>query len=201
MRKKYTGKLKAQIVMEMLKEEKTISKIASEYEIYPTQLNNWKAITKERLPEILEDNRKKNDVVEKDQQHQIEELYAEVARLTTQLTWLKKNLESNWSRENRFEWIEPNHPDIPLSTQAELLDISRSSIYYKPALPSPRIVAIWHRIAAVLNKAGLHTCRETVQMHMRSMGIQAIYPGPNLSKRNHEHKIYPYLLRKVSAQY
>ena len=82
--------------------------------------------------------------------------------------------------------------------------------------PSPRIVAIQHRIdeiytsfpyygsrriAAVLNKENFQTCRETVQMHMRAMGIQAIYPGPNLSKRNHEHKIYPYLLRNVSAQY
>ena len=90
MRKKYTGNLKAQIVMEMLKEEKTISQIASEYEVHPTQLNKWKAIVKDHLPEILEDNRKKENVIEKQQKQQIEELYAEIGRLTTQLTWLKK---------------------------------------------------------------------------------------------------------------
>jgi len=90
MRKKYTGDLKAQIVMEMLKEEKTISQIASEYEVHPTQLNKWKSIVKESLPKILEDNRKKDNALEKAQQRQIEELYAEVGRLTTQLTWIKK---------------------------------------------------------------------------------------------------------------
>lgn len=43
--------------------------------------------------------------------------------------------------------------------------------------------------------------RETVQRYMREMGITAIYPGPNLSRRNPEHKIYPYLLRNVTATY
>jgi putative transposase len=36
---------------------------------------------------------------------------------------------------------------------------------------------------------------------MRQMGLEAIAPGPNLSKRNHEHKVYPYLLRNVTASY
>src|SRR5699024_4552227 len=37
-----------------------------------------------------------------------------------------------------------------------------------------------------------------VQRHMREMGIQAIYPGPNLSKRNLQHRVYPYLLKGVN---
>lgn len=36
---------------------------------------------------------------------------------------------------------------------------------------------------------------------MREMGIQAIYPGPNLSKRNKVHHVYPYLLRNVKPSY
>ncbi len=36
---------------------------------------------------------------------------------------------------------------------------------------------------------------------MREMGLEAIAPGPNLSKRNHAHKIYPYLLRNLEAGY
>ncbi len=43
--------------------------------------------------------------------------------------------------------------------------------------------------------------RERVQTAMREMGIEGIHPGPNLSKRALEHKVYPYLLRNVSAQY
>ena len=36
---------------------------------------------------------------------------------------------------------------------------------------------------------------------MREMGLTAIYPGPNLSRHNPEHKVYPYLLRDVTAAY
>ena len=43
--------------------------------------------------------------------------------------------------------------------------------------------------------------RKTVQRYMREMGISGICPGPNLSKRNLQHKIYPYLLRNVTSSY
>ena len=42
--------------------------------------------------------------------------------------------------------------------------------------------------------------RPTVQNYMREMGIAGITPGPNLSKRNQEHKIYPYLLRGLKIE-
>jgi len=43
--------------------------------------------------------------------------------------------------------------------------------------------------------------RKTVQKHMREMGIAGISPGPNLSKRNPEHNVYPYLLRNVTCSH
>ena len=45
----------------------------------------------------------------------------------------------------------------------------------------------------------IKVARETVQRYMREMGIAGICPGPNLSRRNAAHKIYPYLLRNVTA--
>jgi putative transposase len=56
-------------------------------------------------------------------------------------------------------------------------------------------------ITAILNRKGFSISRPTVQKYMREMGISAISPGPNLSRRNHEHKIYPYLLRGVTASH
>jgi len=41
--------------------------------------------------------------------------------------------------------------------------------------------------------------RNTVRRYMQEMGIASIYPGPNLSRRHHDHQIYPYLLRGVTA--
>jgi putative transposase len=46
---------------------------------------------------------------------------------------------------------------------------------------------------------GLIVNRKAVQRHMREMGIAAIFPGPNLSRRAHQHAIYPYLLETVAS--
>lgn len=112
--------------------------------------------------------------------------------------------------------IEPESAELSLKTQAELLGISRSSLYYCPPPPSPEEVAIKHRIdeiytrwpfygsrriTVVLNQEEIAVSRPTVQRYMREMGIAGIAPGPNTSKPAPEHKIYPYLLRNVAASY
>jgi len=104
---------------------------------------------------------------------------------------------------------------MPLKTQAELLSLSRSSLYYVPVGPSAREIAIKHRIdelytvhpflgsrkmAVFLCREGMQVSRPTVQKYMREMGIAAIAPGPNLSNRNQEHKVYPYLLRGLKIE-
>jgi putative transposase len=106
---------------------------------------------------------------------------------------------------------------LPLKEQAELLTVSRRSLYYQPMPPSAEEIRIKHaidriytdqpsygsrRIAVVLERDyGLLVNRKAVQRHMREMGIAGISPGPNLSQRNPEHQIYPYLLRGVTAAY
>lgn len=90
MRKTYTSEFRKRVVLEILKEEKTISEIASEYEVHPSQLKKWKTQVLERLPEILEDGRRKGDVQAAAYQKQIQDLYAEIGELTTKLNWLKK---------------------------------------------------------------------------------------------------------------
>lgn len=52
-----------------------------------------------------------------------------------------------------------------------------------------------------LNREEIPVSRPTVPRYMREMGISGIAPGPNTSKPAPEHKIYPYMLRQVSAQY
>jgi putative transposase len=90
MRKHYTDAFKAQMVREMLKEEKTITQLASEYGIHPTQLHKWKAMAIKNLPNLFSDERKAIELVEASHEQKVKELYAEIGKLTTQLTWLKK---------------------------------------------------------------------------------------------------------------
>jgi transposase-like protein len=90
MRKHYTAKQKALIVLELLKEEKSVAQISSEYGVHANQLYRWKTQALEGLPKLFEDNHKTEKVEQAAHEHQLEELYAEIGRLTTQLTWLKK---------------------------------------------------------------------------------------------------------------
>ena len=54
MRKQYTAAFKAKVVQELLKEEKTFAQIATEHEVHPTQLKNWRAVALEGLPGLFE---------------------------------------------------------------------------------------------------------------------------------------------------
>lgn len=53
-------------------------------------------------------------------------------------------------------------------------------------------------MAAQLQREGMPIDRKTARKYMQEMGLIAIYPGPNLSKRHPEHRIFPYLLRDVT---
>ena len=121
----------------------------------------------------------------------------------------------NLSRQERVDLIEWNRESLPLSTQAELLGLNRSGLYYKPTSPSPMTVALRHKIDEIytqrpflgsrritweLKREGFPVNRKAVQRHMQEMGIRAIYPGPNLSKREQESRIFPYLLRNLKIE-
>ena len=90
MRKRYTTKQKAQIALEILKEERSISEIASAYGVHPNQLYKWRAQVLEGLPGVFDDERKGEKELKANHERQLEELYAEIGRLSTQLAWLKK---------------------------------------------------------------------------------------------------------------
>jgi putative transposase len=101
-----------------------------------------------------------------------------------------------------------------VSTQAELLSLNRTGLYYQPVPPSAQEVACKHRIdeiytahpyygyrriAAQLHRGGQLINQKTVARYMQEMGLAAVYPGPNLSKRAHQAAIFPYLLTNVKA--
>ncbi|MBI9055941.1 MAG: IS3 family transposase [Bacteroidales bacterium] len=112
--------------------------------------------------------------------------------------------------------IEPE-TKISLSRQCDLIELSRSSFYYNPRPASDKDLGTMKRLDEVftdnpdfgsrqlrnvlnaLKREGYKINRKRVQRLMRIMGIQALYPGKNLSKPGigSEHKIYPYLLRNM----
>ena len=107
--------------------------------------------------------------------------------------------------------IDRDH-DLPLTRQAEVLQLSRSTLYYRPRPVSAEDLVIMRRIDELhldfpfagtrmlrdmLNLEGVEIGRDKVKRMMRRMGIEALYRRPNTSKPAPGHKIYPYLLRKL----
>jgi putative transposase len=111
--------------------------------------------------------------------------------------------------------VERDHPDIDLKRQSELLSVNRTSIY-RPAKkdePNEYNIQIMHRIDEIymkhpyfgyrrmttfLRDQGFVINRKRVRRLMRLMGLEAIYPKPNLSKRLHAKYSRPYLLRGLT---
>ena len=109
--------------------------------------------------------------------------------------------------------IDRSHA-LPLTRQAEVLKLSRSSLYYRPRPVSAADLAIMRRIDELhleypfagsrmlrdlLRGEGVEVGRGRVITMMRRMGIEAIYRRPNTSKATPGNKIYPYLLRGVTV--
>ena len=103
---------------------------------------------------------------------------------------------------------------LTIQRQCELLELNVSTYYYKPVEKSEAQKAWeedlraaldrWHtrmpylgcrKLVTKLAGDGIRTHRKEVKRLMDEMGIYALYPKPNLSRRNKQHKVFPYLLR------
>ena len=110
--------------------------------------------------------------------------------------------------------IDRNH-DLSIVRQAKVLNLARSTVYYKPRPVSAEDLALMRRLdelhldypfagarmlRSLLRRAGLFVGRRRVATLMKRMGIEAIYCRPNTSKPAPGHKIYPYLLRGMRIE-
>jgi putative transposase len=132
-------------------------------------------------------------------------------------TGSKKNLASNEALEERKAMVERDHPDINIKRQAALLSVNRTSVY-RPVCeknPSETNVQLMHRIDEIymkhpyygyrrmtraLKNQGYLVNRKRVRRLMQFMGLEAVYPKPNLSKRLHAKYCRPYLLRGLAIE-
>ena len=88
MNKTYSSAFKARLVQELLKETKTIAQLAAEPGIHPNVLGTWKATALHGLPSLFE-RRDSLDAIQAAHEQQVQELYAQIGRLTTQVAWLR----------------------------------------------------------------------------------------------------------------
>ena len=210
----YTASFKAKLVLEVLEGTKTLNEIATQYELLPKNLLNWKkqfldnaslafdksALVKEYKIEIETLQKDKDNMAKK------------VGELTLEKDFLEGKLVSLVSLNKRKEMIDIKHK-LSLNKQLKLLDISKTAYYYEPVIPFSsnedmkllNTIDLIHtkhpyygtrRIVKLLARLGLNCGRKLIKTAMKFMGIRALYPKARTTIANKEHKKYPYLLKE-----
>ena len=111
--------------------------------------------------------------------------------------------------------VEPAHHRLSITAQCRLLRISRSSYYYAPVPEADETLALmtvidatfldcpWYgsrQMARHLRRAGHEVGRRRARRLMAKMGLTPIYQRPRTSDPHPQHRIYPYLLRKLAIE-
>jgi len=210
-RRNFTPEQKAKIVIEVLREEKTLTEIAAAYEVHLNQLSRWKAEFLSNAPRAFNKETDEVEKVKQSYEKEKDELLRQIGQLSYENAWLKKNLVDSKSREDRFSLIDKSDKKLSMVKQANLLGVNRTSFYYKPVPISDEKYDIkriidevytahpeygYRRMTVILNRGyWILINRKRTRRYMREMGIYGFCPGPNLSKRLRGKYVYPCLLR------
>jgi putative transposase len=210
----YTTEFKTKVVLELLKGERVISDIASEYNITPKNIQNWKAIFLANAEIAMEPSR-----AVKEYKEEIEQLKAKndeyaktLGRVTVERDWLSGKLKS-LDLLNKKSLIDIQAQTLSLSRQCDLLSISRSSLYYKPTVDEKEITIKGHiqkifeeiptygylKVHRQLLEDGYDISANTVHKYRKDMSLRAILAvkAPYVGVKAKENTIYPYKLKDV----
>ena len=89
-RKRYDSRFKAEVAIEAIKNQRTVTQIASEYGVHPNQVSQWKKQVLDQLPELFTNGRSKSTT---DSDPLIDELYRQIGQLKVELDWLQKKTQ------------------------------------------------------------------------------------------------------------
>lgn len=89
-RKQYSPQFKAKVAIEALRGQKTTAELASQYELHPTMINNWKRELQEKASDLFEGGQTVHQGSSSETQAQIDELYRQIGQLTVERDFLAK---------------------------------------------------------------------------------------------------------------
>ena len=203
-RRNHSPAFKAKVALEAIKGEQPIIEIAERFDVHPNVITKWKRQLLEGAPAVFGASQR-----------------ARRNRPPTSPSCTPRSASSRWrtifcpgrsgAQTGRAQGDDPpERHRLPITRQARLLDLARSSVYYRPLDTSERDLALMaaideihtelpfygiRRIRGELRGRGFDVGRAHLATLMRRMGITAIAPKRRLSKPAPGHKIYPYLLR------
>jgi putative transposase len=211
---KYSTELKTRLVLEVLKNEKTLNEIASENNIIPKNLQNWKATFLANAEIAMEPAKAvkeyKDKIIELEEKN---DNYAKVVgKMTVELEWATGKLESLDLYEKRVI-IESELTTISVSRQCELISLNRSSLYYEPVVNETKIALKKHidtifeaipvygylKVHQQLKEDGYDVCANTVAAYRKEAGFKAVLAVRpiHLTQPDKQHPKFSYKLRGI----
>ena len=214
-RKTYSTGFKTKLVLEVLKCDKTLSEIASMYNITPKNLQNWKKKFLSNAELAMEPSQAVQEYKEAltEKETEIEELQKQLGKQMVEKEWALKKLKS-LGLKDRQGLVEPKLKELSITRQCKLLNLNRSSLYYKPvenekkAKLKNKILKIFEEIPIYgglkvhqqLLEEGFRVSANTVFSYRKKLGLKAVLAVKPIttSNPNSEDKKYPYKLRDLN---
>jgi len=210
----YTPEQKAKVVLELLKEEKTLGEIATQYKVTPKTIQNWKKEFLANASKAFEsDNNAKENKEKLEKLTQENDALAKaLGRTTIERDWAVGKLKS-LDLSDKKDLVDSKLTTLSMTRQAQLIEINRTTLYYTPVPFSDTNLKILNQIDEIytdnpeygyrmihqqLLEDGYSIGNNRVLRYMSILGIQALYPQKKriTSINNSEHPIYPYLLKE-----
>ena len=210
---KFSTQLKTRLVLEVLREEKTLNEIASANNINPKNLQNWKKLFLENAEVAMEPAKavkEYKDEVSK-LKIQVGEYAKKVGQLTLEKDWAVGKLQSLDSSYKKELIDRSDDKVLSVVKQCNLISFNRSNLFYAPMvnptkdaikehiekvfeeIPSYGYMKVYHQLL----EDGFSVCPNTVLAYRKELGLQAVLAvrPPNTSWADKQHPKHSYKLR------
>ena len=204
-RRNHTPAFKAKVALAAIKGDRTLAQLAEQFDVHPNQITSWKAQLEGGAADVFGPGERQRGGTACRRR----EVAARQDRRADAGERFFRGRAHQGGIAERKAMIDREH-DLPITKQAEVLRISRGSVYYLPRPVPDADLAIMRRLdrlhlefpfagsrmlRGLLAAEGCKIGRRHVKTLMRRMGIEALYRRPRTTKPEPGHKIYPYLLR------
>ena len=207
----YTSQQKAKVVLELLKEERTLGEIATSYRVTPKTIQNWKKQLLSNASRAFEEDAKQSKKEIEKLKEENDALAKALGRTTVERDWAVEKLQS-LDLSSKKDLVSSKLTTLSMTRQTKLLGVNRTTLYYTPKPISDYNLKILNQIDEIyvdnpdygyrmihqqLLENGYSIGDDRVLKYMRILGIQALYPHKKhtTSTKDKEHPIYPYLLK------
>ena len=206
-RRNHTPAFKAKVALAAIKGDRTLAQLAEQFDVHPNQITSWKAQLESGAADVFGPGGGHGGTA-----GDRREVAARQDRRADAGERFFRGRAHQGGIAERKAMIDRAH-DLPITKQAEVLRISRGSVYYLPRPVPEADLAIMRRLdrlhlefpfagsrmlRGLLVAEGCKIGRRHVKTLMRRMGIEALYRRPRTTKPEPGHKIYPYLLRGMA---